>query len=328
MAGFDLMNLTKTTISKDLGSYLNFFYGKSKVGKSTLVSKLGGDTNLFIATEKGYNALNVFAIDLTSWNQTGTLIRELKKSEVKEKFKTVTIDTIDILYQLATDYTLKINGCTSLSDKPFGKLYGEVDKIFNEFLLNIIREGYGLYLIGHAKTQSRLTKSNNGETETDYTIPSLARRGYEIVSAMVDNIFYCDIDIDENGNQVRVLRTRATNEYFAGSRFAHLADTISMDFETLKNELSKAIEAEDNVTDEKKSLIVEVEELSFDKIMNELNNIVMNKFAKNDEMGLVTKIVEKHIGIGNRVVDCTEDQVDALQLILDDLIMKAEELGL
>lgn len=327
MAGFDLMNLQKTTISKDLGSYLNYFYGKSKVGKTTLISKLGGDTNLIIATEKGYSALNVFAIDLTAWNQTSMLLRELKKQEVKEKFKTITIDTVDILYQLAVAHILKINGCTDLSDKPFGKLYGEVDKIFNEFLLSIIREGYGMYLIGHAKTQSKLAKRNEREVESDYTIPSLARRGYEIVANMVDNIFYCDIDEDEDGKEIRVLRTRATNEYFAGSRFAYLPSTILMDDKVFIKELSDAIDKEENTTEEKKDLFKFEEELDFEDIIEKLNNIVMELFVPNDEMALVTKIVEKHIGIGNRVADCTEQQVDALQLILDDLIMKAEEKG-
>ena len=203
-----------------------FYYGASKVGKSTLCSKLYGDDALYIATEKGYNALSVFAVDLTSWNETNGLLRQLKMPEIKERFKVIVIDTVDILYDLAVSYTLKINGCTDLSDKPFGKLYGEVDKIFNEFLLSITRLGYGLALIGHAKTQSKLAKKGNNEVESDYTIPSLARRGYQKVAAMVDNIFYITIDEDEDGNQKRVLKTRATNEYFAGSRFKYLPETI------------------------------------------------------------------------------------------------------
>lgn len=325
---FDLKNLGKNEISNDLGSYLNFFYGKSKTGKSTLVSKLGGDTNLFIATEKGYNALNVFAIDLTNFSQTSGLLRELKDPEVKARFKTITIDTIDILYDLCVAYVLKINGCRDLSDKPFGKLYGEVDKHFNEFLLALIREGYGLYLIGHAKSQSKLMKANDKENEIDYIQPSLARRGYQIVANMVDNIFYADIDIDSEGNEIRVLRTRATSEYFAGSRFEHLSDTVLMDAEELNKELSRAINLQGKTTDKKVELVAKEHEVDFDKVMEQLNELVMEKFVPNDELNVVTKIVEKHLGIGNKVADCTEDQADALQLILDELLMKVDELGL
>ena len=321
----DLMNLQKNKISRDLGSYMCFYYGNSKVGKSTLASKLYGDDALFVATEKGYNALNVFAVDLTSWNETSGLLRQLKMPEIKEKFKVIVIDTVDILFDLATSYILKINGCTDLSDKPFGKLYGEVDKIFNEFLLSITRLGYGLALIGHAKTQSKLAKKGNNEVESDYTIPSLARRGYQIVAAMVDNIFYITMDEDEDGNQVRVIKTRATNEYFAGSRFKYLPETILLDADILKEEMQKAVDKEENTTEEKKDLFIKETKIDFEEVKEKLTEIVTEVFVPNDKMQVVQKIVEKHLGIGNRVNDATEEQADALQLIYDELLMYVED---
>ena len=321
----DLMNLQKNKISRDLGSYMCFYYGNSKTGKSTLASKLYGDDALFVATEKGYNALNVFAVDLTSWNETSGLLRQLKMPEIKEKFKVIVIDTVDILFDLATSYILKINGCTDLSDKPFGKLYGEVDKIFNEFLLSITRLGYGLALIGHAKTQSKLAKKGNNEVESDYTIPSLARRGYQIVAAMVDNIFYITMDEDEDGNQVRVIKTRATNEYFAGSRFKYLPETILLDADVLKEEMQKAVDKEENTTEEKKDLFIKETKIDFEEVKEKLTEIVTEVFVPNDKMQVVQKIVEKHLGIGNRVNDATEEQADALQLIYDELLMYIED---
>ena len=325
---FDLMNLQKNKISRDLGSYMCYWYGNSKTGKSTLCAKLYGDDALFVCTEKGYNALNIFAVDLTSWNETNGLLRQLKDQNVKDKFKVIVIDTVDILYDLAISYVLKINACNDLSDKPFGKLYGEVDKIFNNFLLEITRMGYGLALIGHAKTQSKLAKKGKNEVESDYTIPSLARRGYQIVANMVDNIFYVTIDYDEEGNRVRVLKTRETSEFFAGSRFKHLPETILLDADVLKEEMQKAVDKEENTTDEKKDLFVKENKIDFDKVMEQLNELVMDKFVPNDKLNVVNKIVEKHLGVGNKVADATEDQADALQIILDELLMKAEELGL
>lgn len=325
---FDLMNLQKNKISRDLGSYMCYWYGNSKTGKSTLCAKLYGDDALFICTEKGYNALNIFAVDLTSWNETNGLLRQLKDQNVKDKFKVIVIDTVDILYDLAISYTLKINGCQDLSDKPFGKLYSEVDKIFNNFLLEITRLGYGLALIGHAKTQSKLAKKGKNEVESDYTIPSLARRGYQIVANMVDNIFYVTIDYDEEGNRVRVLKTRETSEFFAGSRFKYLPETILLDADVLKEEMQKAVDKEENTTDEKKDLFIKENKIDFEKVMEQLNVLVMDKFVPNDKLSIVNKIVEKHLGIGNKVADATEDQADALQIILDELLMKAEELGL
>lgn len=325
MANFDLLGLEKNKISRNLGSYMCYYYGNSKTGKSTLCSKLYGDDALFIATEKGYSALNVFAVDLTNWNETNALLRQLKMPEVRAKFKVIVIDTVDILYDLAIAYVLKINGCTDLSDKPFGKLYGEVDKAFNSFLLEITRLGYGLALIGHAKTQSKLAKRGKGEVEADYTIPSLARRGYQIVANMVDNIFYVTIEEDEEGNQRRVIKTRETNEYFAGSRFKYLPDTILLDADTINEEMQKAVDREENTTEEKKDLFVKETKIDFDKVMKELTTLVTGVFLPNEKMQIVTKVVEKYLGVGNKVNDATEDQADALQLILDELIMYAED---
>ena len=42
-------------------------------------------------------------------------------------------------------------------------------------------------------------------------------------------------------------------------------------------------------------------------------------------MQVVQKIVEKHLGIGNRVNDATEEQADAVQLIYDELLMYVED---
>ena len=325
---FDLMNLQKNEISSNIGTQYSLIYGKSKVGKSTLASKLCGDDGLLIATEKGYALLPVYAIDLTNWSETNGLLRQLKLPEVKEKFKTIIIDTIDLAYDLCIAYTLKINGCQDLSDKPFGKLYGEVDKLFNNFLLEITRMGYGLILISHAKAQSKLVKSNNKENEVDYIQPSLARRGYQIVANMVDHIFYCDIQVNENGEEERVLRTRATSEYFAGSRYEHLKETIAMNAEELNKAIEQAIKEQGATTSEKKVRVAEEIKVDFNEIIEKLNALVMEKFVPNDKLKIVNKIVENYLGTGNRVADATEEQSDALQLILDELLMKAEELGL
>jgi hypothetical protein len=319
------MNLQKNQISRDLRSYMTFWYGNPKTGKSTICSKIYGDEALWICTEKGYSALSIFALDLTSWNETNALLRQLKLPEVKERFKTVVIDTVDILFNLCQEFVIKTNGVQALTDKPYGALFGVVDKLFNEFVLGITRLGYNLVFIGHAKTQSRLAKRGNNEVENDYTIPSLAKRGYQIVANMVDNIFYVTIDHDEEGNRVRVVKTRETDEYFAGSRFQHMPETILLDEKKIIEEMQKAIDGEENTTEEKKELFVKQTKVDFNKVLEELTELVTKVFAPNDAMMKVTRVVEHYLGTGQRVADATEEQADALQLILDELIIYAEE---
>ena len=142
---------------------------------------------------------------------------------------------------------------------------------------------------------------------------------------MVDNIFYITIDEDEDGNHKRVLKTRATNEYFAGSRFKYLPETILLDADVLKEEMQKAVDKEENTTEEKKDLFVKETKIDFDEVKEKLTEIVTEVFAPNDKMQVVQKIVEKHLGVGNRVNDATEEQADALQLIYDELLMYMED---
>ena len=77
--------------------------------------------------------------------------------------------------------------------------------------------------------------------------------------------------------------------------------------------------------DYEKDLFVKETKIDFDNVMENLTELVTNVFAPNDAMAMVTKVVEKYLGVGNKVADCTEDQADALQLIYDELLMYAEE---
>ena len=127
------------------------------------------------------------------------------------------------------------------------------------------------------------------------------------------------------GNQVRVIKTRATNEYFAGSRFKYLPETILLDADVLKEEMQKAVDKEENTTEEKKDLFIKETKIDFEEVKEKLTEIVTEVFVPNDKMQVVQKIVEKHLGIGNRVNDATEEQADALQLIYDELLMYIED---
>ena len=50
---------------------------------------------LIIAFERGYSAIpGVFAQDVNSWGEFKQVVRELKKPEVKERFKTIILDTV------------------------------------------------------------------------------------------------------------------------------------------------------------------------------------------------------------------------------------------
>lgn len=79
---------------------------------------------LLLAFEKGYNALpGVIAQDITSWTEMRLVYRELKKPEVKEHYKSIIIDTIDIASDMCQKYICNQKGIESLGDLGYGKSF-------------------------------------------------------------------------------------------------------------------------------------------------------------------------------------------------------------
>ena len=52
------------------------------------------------------------------------------------------------------------------------------------------------------------------------------------------------------------------------------------------------------------------------------------KFIDSNKAETLVEIVEKHLGKGKKVSDCTKSQVEVVSVIYDDLVDTLEELGL
>jgi hypothetical protein len=52
------------------------------------------------------------------------------------------------------------------------------------------------------------------------------------------------------------------------------------------------------------------------------------RFINGDKAETLVEIVEKHLGKGKKVSDCTKSQVEVVSIIYDDFIDTLEELGL
>ena len=91
----DILNIEPTVISRDLKGKYILLYGKPKTGKTTLASKF--PKNLLVAFEKGYNAIDgIKAVDINRWADFKQVLRQLEKSEAREMYSTITIDTTTI----------------------------------------------------------------------------------------------------------------------------------------------------------------------------------------------------------------------------------------
>lgn len=147
-------------------------YGPPKVGKSTLCS--GFDKVLFLATEKGYEALKgVYVLQIRSWEDFKKAASKLYKGG--HDFKTIAIDTIDILISLCAEYVCNDLNLDHISDADWGKGYDMFKKEFEREINKLFMGDLSIILVSHTKTMD-MSSRGGSYTKTVTTMPNYARR--------------------------------------------------------------------------------------------------------------------------------------------------------
>ena len=183
---------------------------------------------LFLATEPGLNALDVYQAPIQSWDQLLAACSEI--AEGKHSFKTIIIDTIDNAYRMCAEHVCAKFKIEHESDLGYGKGWALINNEFHRVLTKLAFLPYGLFLVSHSVEREIETRTGK------YTriVPTLPDKARKIVLGMVDLILYCDLDAvtDEEGKTSyrRVMRTKPSPHYEAGDRTGRLPETIDLDF--------------------------------------------------------------------------------------------------
>ena len=281
---------------------------------------------------------------INNWAEFRKVLRQLKDQKAKDTFYTITIDTVDIAYDYCTKYICDNAqrpdggyGVDSISDIPFGKGYGMVSKEFDECLRSIVMMDYGLVLISHSIDKT--FKDENGN-EYNKIVPTLDKRANNVVARMADIIGYSRIVESKNGQNITKLFMRGTPRYEAGSRFKYTPDYIDFSYKDLVNAIGEAIDkqaAEDGeefFTNERNNLYADTtKDLDFDELSDgcaAIINMLIEKYNKDDVFvnfykPRIEQITDKYLGRGQKLSQCSREQVEALSLILDDLKLLAEK---
>ena len=221
-----LLPTTKTQPKPNLADLTVLAYGQTKIGKSTLCSHAEGA--LFLATEPGLNALDVYQVPIQSWEQLRNACKEI--GEGNHPFKTVVLDTIDNAYKFCTEFILAKFKVDHESDLGYGKGYALVNNEFQRVLTKLAFLPYGLFLISHAKEIE--VDSRTGKYMR--VVPTLPDKARKIVLGMADMVLYCDLEetTGDNGEKItrRVMRTKPSLYYEAGDRTGRLPETLDLDF--------------------------------------------------------------------------------------------------
>lgn len=246
----------------------------------------------------------------------------MKTPEVQQKFQTIVVDTADIAYRYCEKYICSREGVETIGDIAFGKGYGLVGTEFDECLRRILQLNYGLVLISHAKDKT--FKDENGN-EFNQIVPTLDTRGRDICERTCDIIGYSTVVNTDEGPKTKLFM-RATPRYMAGSRFAYIPESIDFNYKNLVEAISIAIDRQAEVTggkyitDEATQVITEEVTYDFDALTAKFQDLVSTLMEKNQSNAVkITSIVDRYLGKGKKVGECSPDQAEQIDLIVHDL---------
>jgi hypothetical protein len=247
-----------------------------------------------------------------------------------EKFETIVIDTADIAWDYAERFVCSQASVTQIGDIPYGAGYAMLAKQYDEAFRMIVQLGYGLVLISHSTDK---TFTDEAGKEFNKIVPTLNKRANVIVSRLCDIIGYSrSIQGPENQLSTRLF-IRETPRFMAGSRFKYTPDFIDFTYENLVGAISDAIDrqmedvGEEFFTDKRENLYSgQSLSLDYDSLIREFNAEIVKLRENYTEEEFkdywaprIVQISETHLGKGNKVKDCTRDQVEAIDLVLSSL---------
>ena len=365
MAKFDITEIPETTITLDLAGKIIGIYGTNNVGKSKVASQLFPGQTLWMATEKGYNALNGIApVDIECWGDVRDTISQLttrnkkKREKVRERFKCVVVDVADKFPNLCTAYVISnynekksaeadskgidFAPITEISDIPFGGGYASLNKELDTQINKLALSGYCVVLLFH--DEIRKQKDNHGN-EYDYIVPknTFSKAGNALKDIPDFMVYLESQGVDENGNEILSKGYCVQHkEFFARSRFTECPDEIApFSADNLKETVKIACEREakklgmKTVTYEEEAATrketKESKKLSHTELIEMIQPIYVALW-KNKFKSVATSTVEQYLGDGEdgkprKVSEAEATDVDALQCIYDKLVDFAEEKG-
>ena len=315
----DILSIQPSVISKDLREKYILLAGQPKIGKTEFCS-MAPDA-LILAFEMGTNARpGAMVQPIEKWSDFKKVLQQLEKPEAKKKFSTICIDTVGIAYDVCEKFICVQAGVQKIGEIPYGGGYSALSKEFENSLRKITMMGYGLIMTCHLK------ESADDEGKLLGCKPDLNNRCLKIVNGLVDIIGVITQTWNDKGESERWIQTRATPTITAGSRFRYLEPKIPFGYKEFVDALAKAIEAEEanGATVVDKMERSSEEKLNFTDVRAEAQRLWIQLVGTGDDANeeaanTILKKIEITMGRRMKLSEFTEDQVDLLALIVDEM---------
>ena len=239
------MALFKTNKVKcDIGSYIHYWRGIKKVGKTTmfydLVYEQYKDYNkgllIAIGDEIGYQALDglVYA-EAETWSNLTEIVDELVENKKDNEFEIIALDTADEMIKLAKEEVKRLHKKAKGTAAEFNACFGgygqprdKVVELVDDVLAKLRKAGYGLVIIGHTKLRD--VKEKNGDEYQQLT--SNLNADYDGIFANKADIVMT-IAVEKDINEAKIVKGTTRYMWFrtdgfvdAGGRFSHMPERV------------------------------------------------------------------------------------------------------
>lgn len=220
----------KTQINRDFSQVSRMIYGFPKTGKTTFCSHFiskDGRQPLFIATEDGHSAMEVFAKRIYNWNDFDKLLETIyyNQETIKEEHSCFVIDILSDLDLWLTRHICKENKVDFLHDK--NKLgYGKgsaIHKTRFQTAMQVLFKTLPVNFICHSKER----EINWQGEKINVQSPSISTATLEFVNGKVDMIGW--LSPARIGKQKPKLIFKGSDTCLAGSRFPDLTREFDFD---------------------------------------------------------------------------------------------------
>ncbi len=229
----DLLNLEPNSITKGtLGKHF-LIYGPPSSRKTTVASNFSRP--LLLATEVGYSFIpGVKAVNIDSWYTFKEAVNQLKRTEVREMYDTIAIDTVTLLAEQCVTYICNKLGIETLSDGEWGKGWIEYRKELGQTFNSLAQKGYGIVFIAHSKEE----RSDKGEIVS--ATAGVDGTTLRMINALVDVILFLNKEAGDDGDTIFAY-SKLPGHILTKSRIRQLAPRIEFTFDNLESEMIKAI---------------------------------------------------------------------------------------
>lgn len=319
----DLLSPDVSRVTKTTDGLIITTYGYGGLGKTPVAAKM--EKPYYLAFGKsGLSGLNNVPFkSLMSWSEFKKFNRTLTDPKnfdvLHEKFQTIILDEMEILYSYCEKYVANLEGVNKIKEGNGGYgLWGDLKAEWEAEMLKIIGSGFCVMFILHTAPDENGRQFPVGDVKR--MLPILINHS-EIIGYVKGN----GVDPDSGKAIHSSLILAGSDECFARTRNEYF-DPIIEDYtaENLVNAYYTAIERQEKaegvkaVSKKERDKMFESVKRDFNELMDEISEVgaqVAEKYGREK----LTEIVEATLGQGAMVSKCTPKQQEAVEVILNEL---------